>query len=100
MRPTLPAAVALAAAAAVAGAVSFPGGVARAGDDQQPDAYERVLADFRKGLRKGTVESAAAAVELLDPNNPRSLPELLPVLAKGHWLGVPDALSARPARAS
>jgi len=61
------------------------GATARAGDERSDDAYGRVLQDVRRRLKGATVERAVAAVKLLDPANPRSLPDLVRVLSTGHW---------------
>lgn len=70
---------ALLAALAVA-AAAFPG-VA----EEPADPYEEILAEFRKKSASPDVDRAVAAVGLLDPANPRSLPELLSVLRRAHW---------------
>lgn len=59
---------------------------APAGDDPPRDPYDAIVADFRERMKGASVEDGVAAVELLDPNNPRSLPELLGVLARSHWM--------------
>ncbi len=68
--------------------------------DDDADPYGRVLDEFRRKMQGASVEKAAEAVRLLDPANPRSLPELLGVLAKAHWYvrgTAMDALASVPA---
>jgi len=77
-----------------------PGTEARAGDEPDDDAYGRILEDVRRRLKGATVERAVAAVKLLDPANPRSLPDLIRVLSTGHWFvrgAAIDALATVPA---
>jgi pimeloyl-ACP methyl ester carboxylesterase len=59
-------------------------GSASAADDGE-DPYEEILAEFRKKAASPDVDRAVAGVQLLDPANERSLPELLRVLGAGHW---------------
>lgn len=56
------------------------------GDAPGEDAYAKVLEDFRRAMKDPSAESAVRAVRKLDPNESRSLPELVDVLRKGHWL--------------
>ena len=89
--------LAVLALAAVSAAVSAP---ARALPDEPADPYERVLAVFRKKVEHDDPDRASAAVQLLDPANPRSMPELLRVLRARHWLlrgAAMEALAKVPA---
>jgi pimeloyl-ACP methyl ester carboxylesterase len=62
------------------------GPLAAAEGDPPEDAYAKVLAAYHKAMKRPSVESALRAVATLDPNESRSLPELLSVLQKGHWM--------------
>src|SRR6185503_11052947 len=50
-----------------------------------PDPYDKIIEEFRKKVETTDVDRADAAVQLLDPANPRSLPELIRVLKGRHW---------------
>lgn len=49
------------------------------------DPYEKVLDAHREKLKTDSVVRAVDAVKLLDPENPRSMPEYLGILARWHW---------------
>jgi pimeloyl-ACP methyl ester carboxylesterase len=75
-------------------------GPVRAEERPSDDPYGKILEEYRRKLRGATVERAASAIQLLDPANPRSLPELVKILASGHWFvrgTAVDALSTVPA---
>jgi len=64
------------------------------------DPYGDVIDEFRRRVRRGSVERASAAIGTLDAQNPRSLPELVDVLSSGHWFvrgTAIDALAGIPA---
>jgi pimeloyl-ACP methyl ester carboxylesterase len=69
---------------AVTALVVAAAGTALSGDAPD-DPYERILADFRKKVETADVDKAVAAVQLLDPSNERSMPELVRVLKARHW---------------
>lgn len=69
-------------------------GSLRAEEPAGGDPYGKVLDEYRERLRGATVERAAEAVRLLDPANPRSLPELVAILAAGHWFVRGTAIEA------
>jgi pimeloyl-ACP methyl ester carboxylesterase len=73
--------VAAALGAATLRAAADDGGGAGAG----ADPYDKVLAEFRKKVETADPDRAVAAVGLLDPANPRSMPELVRVLRARHW---------------
>lgn len=50
-----------------------------------PDPYDAVLATHRAKLKTDEVTRAVDAVKILDPENPRSMPEYLGILARWHW---------------
>ena len=78
--------------------LAFAGPV-RAGDKPTDDPYGKILDDYRRRVKGATVERAVAAIQLLDPANPRSLPELVTVLGSGHWYvrgAAIDALATVP----
>lgn len=79
MRLALPFRIALVAAAALCG------GSAAAAPDGSGDPYERILEEFRRKVETADVDRACAAVQLLDPSNDRSMPELVRVLKARHW---------------
>ena len=85
----------------VLGILAGVAGSASAADDESgEDAYGRILQDVRRRLKGATVERAVAAVKLLDPANPRSLPDLIRILSTGHWFvrgTAIDALATVPA---
>ena len=57
-----------------------------AGDEPATaDPYDKVLDDFRKRVETSDVDRAVGAVQLLDPSNERSMPELVRVLKARHW---------------
>lgn len=59
---------------------------ARAGPEERAaDPYEQILGEHRRRLRTDSVLRAVEAVKLLDPENPRSMPEYLGILQKYHW---------------
>ncbi len=74
---------------------------ARAADDgADADPYGKILADYRQRMRTANVERAVDALQLLDPQNSRSLPEIVKLLATGHWYvrgHAIDALATVPA---
>lgn len=49
------------------------------------DPYDRVLDEHRAKLKTDVVVRAVDAVRLLDPDNPRSMPEYMGILARWHW---------------
>jgi pimeloyl-ACP methyl ester carboxylesterase len=66
-----------------------------AGDpDGDADPYDNILRDYRRRVKKGGVEGAVRALQLLDPANPRSLPELVEILRAGHWFVRGHAIDA------
>jgi pimeloyl-ACP methyl ester carboxylesterase len=71
-------------AAALVALVALPAPAAPDGE-RAPDPYDRILAQHREKLRTNDVLRAIDAVKLLDPENPRSMPEYLGLLAKWHW---------------
>ncbi len=86
------------AAAVLAGLA--PAGRVHAEEGDDGDPYGDVIAEFRRKVRTPNVEKAMAAVRLLDPANPRSLPELMDVLTANHWMvrgRAMEALSEIPA---
>lgn len=60
-------------------------GRALSGDAPAADPYERILEEFRKKVETADVDRAVGAVQLLDPANERSMPELVRVLKARHW---------------
>lgn len=75
---------------AAAGSVAAAAGVAPPGASGAPedagDPYSRIVEESRRKLeRTDDPDRAVAALELLDPENPLSLPEYLRVLARWHW---------------
>lgn len=74
-----------AAAAALLHLVALAPGHAAAEDAPAADGYDKILASHREKLRTDSVLRAIDAVKLLDPENPRSMPEYLGVLARWHW---------------
>ncbi len=93
--------VALAAAALAAAATVRSAPYAQAGGDAPAeDPYERILETHRRKLRTSDPDAAVAAVKLLDPANPRSMPEFLGILPKFHWRvrgAVIEAMASIPA---
>jgi len=93
MRPRTAAAAVLLACALCA-APSFAPPSAAADDGGDSDPYGRILADYRRRMRSANVERAVDALALLDPANPRSLPEIVKLLAAGHWFVRGHAIDA------
>jgi len=76
----------LCAIAALAASAGGPGGAARAAPEGADDPYGRIIEEVRKKLAKtDDPDRAVAALRLLDPQNPLSLPEYLAILARWHW---------------
>ncbi len=69
-------------------------GASPAAGAEGDDPYSEIIKTFRRKMKGATVERAASAIALLDPANPRSLPELVGVLAKGHWFVRGTAIEA------
>lgn len=84
LRRALPC-VLLAAAAILApapfGESAFRGAPLRA----ETDPYDRILEEYRRKLKTDDPDRAVSGVRLLDPENPRSMPEYLDLLARWHW---------------
>jgi pimeloyl-ACP methyl ester carboxylesterase len=73
----------LALAALVAAGDASP---ARGAPEGAEDPYARLLEETRRKLEKtDDPDRAVAALQLLDPQNPLSMPEYLRVLARWHW---------------
>jgi pimeloyl-ACP methyl ester carboxylesterase len=53
-----------------------------AGED---DNYDRILERYHRLMKRDDLDRKAEAIRLLDPNHPRSLPELREVLKVPHW---------------
>jgi pimeloyl-ACP methyl ester carboxylesterase len=53
--------------------------------DPPADPYDRILEEFRKKVETSDVDRAVDAVQLLDPANERSMPELVRVLKARLW---------------
>jgi pimeloyl-ACP methyl ester carboxylesterase len=54
-------------------------------EEKDADPYDKILAEHRKKLKTDVVVRAIGAVKLLDPDNPRSMPEYMGILARWHW---------------
>lgn len=50
-----------------------------------PDGYDRILERFHERMKRPGLDDRVEALRLLDPDNSRSLPELLPLLSEHHW---------------
>ncbi|MHC4469983.1 MAG: HEAT repeat domain-containing protein [Planctomycetota bacterium] len=51
----------------------------------EEDGYDKVLDRYRKQMKRKDLERRAEAFRILDPGNPRSLPELKAGLTQKHW---------------
>ncbi|MCG3133576.1 MAG: hypothetical protein HMLKMBBP_00769 [Planctomycetes bacterium] len=77
--------LARAAAAAVCAAMLLAGAVPPRPARAESDPYERILEEYRRKLKTDDPDRAVSGVKLLDPENPRSMPEYLDLLARWHW---------------
>lgn len=66
---------------------TFAASPSRAAPEGSPaaDPYDAVLETHRAKLKTDVVTRAVDAVKVLDPENPRSMPEYLGILQRWHW---------------